>query len=78
MDDADRAKTLEMAAREAALNRQRSRAMERDRPLIINGERCCRDCGDPIPAARLAARPESVRCLRCKEDKERRMKGVEY
>jgi RNA polymerase-binding transcription factor DksA len=26
----------------------------------------CEDCGRPIPAARLEARPESVRCVDCK------------
>ena len=26
----------------------------------------CEDCGKAIPAARLEARPESVRCVECK------------
>lgn len=31
----------------------------------------CALCGDPIPPARLDARPESVHCVRCAEARER-------
>ncbi|MEI7445568.1 MAG: TraR/DksA family transcriptional regulator [Burkholderiales bacterium] len=31
----------------------------------------CADCGDAIPAARLAAQPFAVRCVACQERRER-------
>ena len=31
----------------------------------------CADCGDAIPAARLAAQPFAVRCIACQERRER-------
>lgn len=31
----------------------------------------CDDCGDPIPAARLAAAPFATRCIHCQEIFER-------
>lgn len=71
MDDADRAKLREQADRRIALETQRARARESDPPLEIDGVRHCVDCGEPIPPARLAARPEAVRCIACKERKER-------
>lgn len=74
MDDIDRAKELETRQRAAALAAQKQRAQETEAPLIVDGVRYCLDCGDPIPAARLAARPESVRCIDCKEIRERRLR----
>jgi DnaK suppressor protein len=72
MDDADRAKELEMRERQAALERTLAEGRETERPLVIGGVRCCIECGDPIPAARLAARPQSVRCTDCKQEREQR------
>ncbi len=31
----------------------------------------CDECGEPIAAKRLEARPETTLCIRCKEDQER-------
>ena len=31
----------------------------------------CLDCGEPIPFARLQAKPESIFCVRCQEARER-------
>ena len=31
----------------------------------------CEECGSPISAKRLEARPETTLCIRCKEDQER-------
>ncbi|MCC6214776.1 MAG: TraR/DksA C4-type zinc finger protein [Polyangiaceae bacterium] len=31
----------------------------------------CDECGEPISAKRLEARPETTLCIRCKEDQER-------
>lgn len=72
MDELDRAKELEMADRESALNRQLEQAKETETPLERDGVRVCLDCGDPIDPKRLAARPEAVRCVWCKYIKERR------
>lgn len=37
---------------------------------IENGRVLCRDCGKPIPAARLAALPRAARCLPCQKEAE--------
>jgi phage/conjugal plasmid C-4 type zinc finger TraR family protein len=31
----------------------------------------CADCGGKIPAARLRAKPEATRCVRCQTERER-------
>lgn len=72
MDDLDRAKEREMADRDRALKAQLAKGLERETPLYIEGERCCLDCYDPIPEERIEARPESVRCISCKEQQEHR------
>jgi DnaK suppressor protein len=71
MDDLDRAKELEMAQRQQALDNQRHRAQITEQPLVIDGVRCCIDCEMPIPPPRLAVQPESVRCVDCKSTAER-------
>jgi len=73
-DDLDRAKDLEMHQRDVALKNQLAGAVETEEPLIIDGMRCCVDCGEVIPEERLRARPESVRCIDCKTFKEVREK----
>lgn len=40
--------------------------------LYIDGVRCCLDCEVPIPAGRLEASPDAVRCVECQERHERR------
>ncbi|MBA1445857.1 MAG: TraR/DksA C4-type zinc finger protein [Chromatiales bacterium] len=75
MDELDRAKKLEMAARDAAIDAQILRAKETEPPLNIDGVRCCLDCGVAIPQARLKARPESIRCIDCKQIKEQMDRG---
>lgn len=37
-------------------------------PEWINGVARCRECGDPIPAKRLAAVPDAERCAECQAD----------
>lgn len=39
--------------------------------LYIDGEKCCIDCEMPIPAKRLVANPDAVRCIACQEAEER-------
>lgn len=69
MDDADAAQAME--ARERASAIARALAARPETPLYLNGRRCCLDCEEPLPAARLAARPEAVRCVGCQEDHDR-------
>ena len=59
----DRATMLETAEREAIINAHVNRPQES--PLIIEGIRVCKDCEGDIAAARLAAMPNSVRCIEC-------------
>ena len=69
MDDADRAGKLvaqrEDIALETVLNTPDRDAGEVQ--VIENGVVLCIDCHDPIPLARLDKRPESIRCVECKE-----------
>jgi len=37
-------------------------------PDIVNGVACCAECGEPIPAARLAAVPGVGLCVGCAEE----------
>jgi len=49
-------------------------AMDAARPgtggdqVIEDGRIVCADCGEAIPAARLAALPGAIRCLECQTD----------
>lgn len=43
----------------------------REPSLYIDGEKCCIDCEQPIPAKRLIANPDAVRCISCQTGKER-------
>lgn len=71
MDIFDQAQELERMEREAALSRARSAsARGRGEPEWIDGVACCRECGDPIPPARLAAVPGVGLCRTCQEDQE--------
>lgn len=72
VDELDRAKVLEMREREASLRRTLAAGRETEAPRVIDGVRHCLDCGEPIDKERLAARPESVRCIDCKERKEKK------
>lgn len=64
-DLADRAQALEELERDAAIARHQRR------PLAVvapDDGRACADCGEPIPATRLQACPQAIRCI----DDERR------
>jgi DnaK suppressor protein len=43
-----------------------------EKPLIVDGVHYCLDCGDEIPAARIAAKPNALRCIDCQAKKERK------
>lgn len=69
MDVFDQATELEELDRNAALMRARA-GVDRRGPEWIDGVACCRECGDPIPARRLAALPGVGLCLSCQEERE--------
>jgi len=73
-DTLDRAKELEMQQRDIALKKQQAAARQTKPALIIDGQRCCRDCEDPIPAERMKASPSAVRCVWCQQDFELKQK----
>ncbi|ATA26599.1 conjugal transfer protein TraR [Brenneria goodwinii] len=67
MDDFDRASSLEIDERERVLNAHLNRIKEA--PIEYG---FCNDCGDDIPAQRLAAHPDAVCCVTCQEIRELR------
>lgn len=71
MDDADVAKQYEIAERDSAIESHRQRAREHEKPIEIDGVRVCIDCAAAIPEERVQAYPDAVRCVRCKQEKER-------
>ncbi len=76
-DIIDQAQQLDREFNEKALaaNRQRREfdaMLHKETPLVIDGTVVCLDCGDDIPAARIAANPAAVRCVDCQARKERR------
>lgn len=68
MDDVDRAKEREMLHRKLALDAQLNKpdCSPGEEPFEIEGVRVCLDCFEPIPSARLKAKPDAVRCVDCK------------
>ena len=72
MDIFDQAQELERLDRESALCRARA-ALYREGPEWINGEPCCRECGDPIPPKRLEALPGVGLCRSCQEERDREL-----
>ncbi|MEJ1358324.1 MAG: TraR/DksA C4-type zinc finger protein [Candidatus Sedimenticola sp. (ex Thyasira tokunagai)] len=75
MDDIDRAKQREVLHRDKALEAQLAAGAETESPYEVDGIRYCLDCHDEIPEERIKARPESVRCVPCKEKKEQRKRN---
>nr|WP_211185867.1 TraR/DksA family transcriptional regulator [Brenneria salicis]NMN90544.1 TraR/DksA family transcriptional regulator [Brenneria salicis ATCC 15712 = DSM 30166]RBP64874.1 TraR/DksA family transcriptional regulator [Brenneria salicis ATCC 15712 = DSM 30166]RLM31591.1 conjugal transfer protein TraR [Brenneria salicis ATCC 15712 = DSM 30166] len=67
MDDFDRASSLGIDERERVLNAHLNRIKEA--PIEYG---FCNDCGDDIPADRLAASPDAVCCVTCQEIRELR------
>lgn len=67
MDVFDQATELERIERESAL-RQAAAGTFQEGPEWIDGKPCCRECGDPIPEARLKAIPGVGMCLSCQQD----------
>lgn len=72
MDTFDQAQDLERLDREAALMRARAKPHS-EGPEWVDGVPCCRECGDPIPPARLAAIPGVGLCRVCQEEEDREL-----
>jgi DnaK suppressor protein len=72
MDDLDRAEQQERQQRQFAIKAALNSGIETEQPDEENGIRYCLDCGMEIPQERLEARPESVRCVDCKQIKEQK------
>ena len=69
MDLFDQASELERLERETALQNARKGTYQ-EGPEWIDGVPCCRECGDPSPAARLRAIPGVGLCRTCQEELE--------
>lgn len=72
MDIFDQAQELERLERETALRRARS-VLYQEGPEWIDGQPCCRECGEPIPPKRLEALPGVGLCRYCQEEREREL-----
>jgi phage/conjugal plasmid C-4 type zinc finger TraR family protein len=73
MDVIDRAnEIMEFHRVEALKDELNSRYRNLEKPLIIDGVRCCLDCEEPISEKRLRVQPYAVRCTGCQGRKERR------
>ena len=72
MDECDVAAELQQQDREGALRVALREAHRKESALIIDGERCCLDCDEPIEPERLSANPDAVRCVFCQKKNERR------
>jgi DnaK suppressor protein len=72
MDDIGRANRLAEQQRQISINAALQRGIETEQPDEENGIRYCLDCGEEIAPERLAVRPESVRCVDCKQIKDKR------
>lgn len=72
MDDSDRAQALLERESERVLC---DRLTRKRRVAETPGRRVCADCGGDIPAARLVAVPDAIRCVNCQNIMEARHVG---
>lgn len=74
MDVADRADSEnEHFVNNALYNQHEQREQTNHHASSEDKVRYCVDCGEPIPAARLKAVPEAIRCVECQHIFEKRM-----
>jgi DnaK suppressor protein len=76
-DIIDHAQELDRQFNERALaaNRKRrefSQIESLEEQVVVNGIHYCIDCGDDIPAGRIEAKPDAVRCTDCQGKKEKK------
>jgi len=69
MDDADRAKIIEMQHRRAAV--EIAKTHPEPPQLIVNGIVLCMDCDAPQKENRLTAKPNAARCVECQTQHEK-------
>lgn len=74
MDDADWAKRYEQEDRQRAISAALARPEQPPQQFDDNGNVICLECGDPIPEARLAIKPDAARCTECKARLERQQR----
>jgi RNA polymerase-binding transcription factor DksA len=72
MDECDIAADLQQQDREGALRVALREAHRKEDALLIDGERCCIACREPIEPERLAANPGAARCVFCQCKREKR------
>ena len=63
MDEMDKAQAASEVYEDAAFKTHFARRLKPSPILAII--RNCEDCGNPIPAARIKANPEAIRCIGC-------------
>lgn len=68
--DYERASELTQGEIDAAVERHRRQMRE----AVGSPDGDCEGCGEPIPAARLAAWPQATRCVDCQADHERQQR----
>lgn len=74
MDVADRADLEnECFVNSALYNQHKHREKTNPQVSTEDSVRYCVDCGEPIPAARLKAVPDAIRCVDCQQLFEKRM-----
>lgn len=75
-DVADYAQAIAEEERKDALAARAARTFHEE-PRVVNGQRLCRDCDEPLSKKRLKFVPEAVRCVDCQnllEQRQRRKK----
>lgn len=65
MDEADLGNKHAALFRQNAIDAARNSKDNLALSVYINGEKCCVDCEEPIPAKRLLVNPDAVRCIAC-------------
>lgn len=75
MDDADRAKQIEMRNERVALKIAQYHPEPPQK--ILNTEVICIDCDEPLATTRLTAKPNAARCIECQciHEKKERQRG---
>jgi DnaK suppressor protein len=72
-DAADHAQALAEVERSDALAARAAR-MFHEEPRVVNGQRLCLDCDEPLSKKRLKFIPEAVRCVDCQNLLEQRQR----
>ena len=71
-DNVDDSQAAETKSRQTALETVRCRPLGQG-PDMSDGTPRCRECGEEIPAVRLAKVPDAERCRACQEEAEQEL-----